>query len=75
MITTANKQHRTKTLIANLLKARFPYLYIQTWEEDRVLALIRSVAQDIDLIKTPREVLTWRMTTGIVNGRNQRGGL
>lgn len=67
-------QQRTKTLLANLLKARFPYLYIQTWEEDRILSLIRSVAQDAGLIKTPREVLTWRMTTGIVDGNHQPKG-
>ncbi|MFD1955142.1 AAA family ATPase [Paenibacillus thailandensis] len=67
-------QRRTKTLLANLLKARFPYLYIQTWEEDRVLSLIRSVAQDAELIKTPREVLIWRITTGILDGNGQSKG-
>lgn len=61
-------QARTKILLSNLLKARFPYLYIQTWEEDRVLSLIRSVSNDVELIKTPREVFTWRMTTGISDG-------
>ncbi|WHY78021.1 AAA family ATPase [Neobacillus sp. WH10] len=68
------KQARTRTLLANLLKARFPYLYIQTWEEDRVLSLIRSVAQDTELIKTPREVFTWRMTNGIQDHSRQTVG-
>ncbi|MBO1515412.1 AAA family ATPase [Metabacillus bambusae] len=68
MIATGT-QKKAKTLLANLLKARFPFLYIQTWEEDRVLSVIRSVAQDVELIKTPREVLTWRMTTGIIDGQ------
>ncbi|MBD8067470.1 AAA family ATPase [Bacillus sp. PS06] len=62
-------QARTKKFISNLLKARFPYLYIQTWEEDRILSLIRSVSSNVELIKTPREVLTWKMTTGITNGQ------
>jgi SpoVK/Ycf46/Vps4 family AAA+-type ATPase len=62
----SEKQSKVKTLMANLLKARFPYLYIQTWEEDRVLSVIRSVAKDVEIIKTPREVLTWKMTTGII---------
>lgn len=70
MVKTRN-QSKTKELLANLLKARFPYLYIQTWEEDRVLSLIRTVAQDVELIKTPREVLTWRVTTGVVDGSGQ----
>ncbi|ERI09674.1 AAA family ATPase [Aneurinibacillus aneurinilyticus] len=73
MITSVN-QNRTKILLANLLKARFPYLYISTWEEDRVLSVIRSVAQDIELIKTPREVLIWRMTTGILDSKCQPKG-
>lgn len=64
-------QTKTKEVLSNLLKARFPYLYIQTWEEDRVLSLIRSVAHDVELIKTTREVLTWRVTTGMVDGNGQ----
>ena len=27
---------------ANLLRARFPYIYVGTWEEERVLGLIRE---------------------------------
>ncbi len=61
----------TQMYIANLLRARFPYLYIQTWEEDRALSLIRSIARNSELIKTPREVLTWRVTTGITDGAGQ----
>lgn len=69
------KQKGTRTLLANLLKARFPYLYIQTWEEDRVLSLIRSVAQDVELIKTPREVFTWSITKGIQDHNRQSVGI
>lgn len=69
------KQKGTRTLLANLLKARFPYLYIQTWEEDRVLSLIRSVAQDTELIKTPREVFTWSITKGIQDHNRQSVGI
>jgi len=56
---------KEKNQLANLLKARFPYLYFSTWEEDRALAMIRSVASDIPLIKTPREVITWTLTSGL----------
>ena len=54
-----------RTQCANLLKARFPLLYIPTWEEDRALAAIRGIAQDPALIKTTRTVYTWKQTTGI----------
>lgn len=56
-----------ETTIANLLKARFPYLYIQTWEENRILSVIKHVATYEPLIKTSRELFTWRLTTGLVN--------
>ena len=37
---------------ANLLRARFPYIYVGTWEEERVLGLIREVARDAKLVRT-----------------------
>ena len=39
---------------ANLLRARFPYIYVGTWEEDRVLAMIRETARNAELVRTPR---------------------
>ena len=53
------------TSFANLLKARFPYLYVPTWEEERVLATIREVAGDAARIRTPRRVFTWTATQGL----------
>lgn len=58
------KSDRNK-LIANLFKARFPFLYLSTWEEERALSLIRSIASSKELIKTQRKVVTWKVTTGI----------
>ncbi|MFM9970705.1 MAG: AAA family ATPase, partial [Burkholderiales bacterium] len=51
---------------ANLLRARFPYIYVGTWEEERVLGLIRDVARDANLVRTPRTVFTWSSTDGLV---------
>jgi len=68
---TRNTNSTFRNLVANLMKARFPYLYIQTWEEDRLLTVLRSIAQDMELIKTPREVLTWKVTTGLLDSKNQ----
>ena len=41
---------RTKHHIANLFKARFPIMYIQTWEENRVVDMIREIAENQDII-------------------------
>ncbi|WP_349409944.1 AAA family ATPase [Pseudalkalibacillus sp. SCS-8] len=57
-------------LMANLFKARFPFLYISTWEEDRALSLIKSIASNGALIKTTRKVMTWKVTTGISGDKN-----
>lgn len=37
---------KTKEYITNLLKARFPFIYISTWEEGRVTELIQEIASD-----------------------------
>ncbi len=54
-----------KILMGNLFRARFPFLYISTWEEDRALEMIRSIATNAEWIKTPREVITWTVTNGL----------
>ena len=64
MVVTEKQQQKMKQL-ADLLKARFPYLYFPTWEEERVLSFIQTVAQNADLIKTKREVFTWTLTQGV----------
>ncbi len=61
-----------KIQLSNFLKARFPFLYISTWEEERLLSLIASVAKDDAIIKTPRLFFTWSQTTGMV-GEGQAG--
>jgi SpoVK/Ycf46/Vps4 family AAA+-type ATPase len=50
--------------LANLLRARFPYLYVATWEENRALQLVTAAAKDIELIRTARRVLDWSLTKG-----------
>lgn len=60
-------------LMANLFKARFPFLYLSTWEEDRALELITSIASNHELIKTTRKVITWKITEGISDEKNSAG--
>ncbi len=52
--------------LATLLKARFPLLYVETHEERRVMARIREVAGDGELVRTERAVWSWSATTGLV---------
>ncbi|MCL6458021.1 MAG: AAA family ATPase, partial [Gorillibacterium sp.] len=51
--------------LSNLMRARFPFLYIPTWEEERAIAVIRSAATTEGLIKTVRKVFTWSVTSGM----------
>lgn len=71
MIETSVK-YKTGQLLANLLKARFPYLYFQTWEEERAVALINSVANNVQLIKTPRQIFEWKITTGMFDPKGHK---
>lgn len=60
-----NSTERTKKYLANLFKARFPYVYISTWEEERAISVIDSVAKDENLIKTQRTTYIWSQTDGM----------
>ncbi|EST38917.1 hypothetical protein N566_05025 [Streptomycetaceae bacterium MP113-05] len=52
--------------LALLLRARFPVLYVESYEEARVLAEIVSVASDQSLMRTVRPVYVWSATRGFV---------
>lgn len=56
---------QTRDYICNLLKARFPMIYISTWEENRVTQMIEEIASDVNKIKTVRKVYVWSQTEGI----------
>jgi AAA+ superfamily predicted ATPase len=52
-----------RSTLDQMLKARFPLLYIESFEEQRVLAEVMSVAA---AQRTPRRVWTWSLTEGLV---------
>ncbi|GIF75082.1 AAA family ATPase [Asanoa siamensis] len=54
-----------RTTLAQLLKARFPIVSIESHEELRVLFEVRAVAGDADLVRKPRPVWTWSLTDGL----------
>lgn len=56
-----------QTHLANFCKARFPYIYMPTWEEERAVRFISSVAWSENLIRHTREVYSWTQTIGFVN--------
>jgi len=51
--------------LANLVKARFPLIYISTWEETRATSLIYDTVTDVQIIKKPRELFVWSQTQGM----------
>ena len=53
--------------LANLIRARFPMIYITTFEEDRVTKYITSIVTDENQVKYKREVYTWTQTNGLYN--------
>ena len=53
--------------LSNLIRARFPLIYISSFEEDRVTKYIKSVVTDVKQVKYEREVFTWTQTDGLHN--------
>ena len=53
--------------LSHLLRARFPYIYIATYEEDRATKFIKEIVTDEKQIKFPREVLVWTQASGLKN--------
>lgn len=56
--------------LSHLLKARFPLIYIATYEEERATKFIKSIVIDKSQVKYPREVLIWTQATGLKNGES-----
>ncbi|MCQ2739571.1 MAG: AAA family ATPase [bacterium] len=55
--------------LSNLIRARFPMIYITTFEEDRVTRYIRKVVTDTKQVKFEREVYIWTQTDGLRNDK------
>lgn len=58
--------------IANLLRARFPYIYLTTYEEERATAMLRAIVNNEKLIKFPREIYIWTQTKGFINDETEK---
>jgi SpoVK/Ycf46/Vps4 family AAA+-type ATPase len=53
---------------ANLINAGFPYVYIPTYEEERIVETIGRVNENPELIKAKRKIYVWTQTNGFVCG-------
>jgi SpoVK/Ycf46/Vps4 family AAA+-type ATPase len=51
--------------LGNLLKARFPFICIRSWEEERALTMLRTVAGNPNRVRTPRKVFVWNVVQGL----------
>lgn len=51
---------------ANLVNAGFPYIYIPSYEEERITNTVKNVIEDRELIKTERKLFVWTQTEGLV---------
>ena len=54
-----------KKHLSNLFRARFPIIYIPTWEESRAIEILSDIANDVQLIKTQRTLYIWSQTQGL----------
>ena len=52
--------------LSDLLRGRFPYIYVVSWEEERILEEIFQLNKDEKHIKTPRIIYEWTLTEGLV---------
>ena len=60
-----NRNDETAANLANYFRARFPYVYIQTWEETRACRMIEKIAYSEALIKFKRNLYIWTQTDGL----------
>lgn len=57
--------------LANLVNAGFPYLFIPSYEEERVVGAIVRALENPELVKARRKVYTWTQTQGLVCDGNR----
>jgi len=53
--------HGFRTELQNLVRARYPLIHINTFEEDRCLGVVRAVAKHLD-----QHLLVWSTSRGVV---------
>ncbi len=57
----ANNVHGFRSELQNLVRARYPLIHINTFEEDRCLNVVREVARHLD-----QHMLVWSTSRGVI---------
>ncbi len=70
----SDNQNKFQKYIANLFRARFPAIYISTYEEKRICDLLEEISDNEALIKTKRSVFTWSQTQGMISMSGKSAG-
>lgn len=52
---------------ANLVNAGFPYIYIPSYEEERITNTIKNTLRNKELIKNDRKLYVWTQTDGLIS--------
>src|SRR5688500_2956414 len=52
--------------LQTLLRGRFPYIYVVSWEEDRVTDQILELNENPQSIGTKRDIYSWTVTQGLI---------
>jgi SpoVK/Ycf46/Vps4 family AAA+-type ATPase len=62
-----------RSALEQLLRARFPVIYIESFEETRVIQEVTSLLSSTDSFRVQRDIAEWSVTEGIrwSNGRSQ----
>ena len=71
-MTTFNFQKK----LSSLIKARFPVIYIITWEEKRLVTTIKAMVKNSQLLSKEREIWEWTILDGFkCNGQIKKGDI
>lgn len=64
-----NEIEKVREELILLIKAKYPIIQIESFEEDRIISLLKSVADD-----TGRELYCWSITKGLINREKNTKG-
>lgn len=56
---------------ANLVNAGFPYIYIPSYEEERITSAIKDTLINTELVKSERKLYIWTQTDGFMTDENK----
>jgi ATP-dependent 26S proteasome regulatory subunit len=62
-----------REVLDELIKARFPILYVETFEEARVIAEIQAVVGPEGSLRNARQLVLWSASTGLVSAGGVTG--